>query len=136
VARPLRILTLIILISLFVSARGQAQQITIESIQVLRILDQEEKVMIKLPDGKTHILKLGDDLTKDPLRVTGSGLRVVEITEGRIVIEGRTEKGPEKVIIRFEKGKQRIERIRKIEEGQPGLYSPSTKGTKGHEDKR
>jgi hypothetical protein len=116
------VLTIVVLLA--TSARGLAQQITIESIQVVRILDQEEKAMIKLPDGKMHILKVGDDLTKDPLRVTGSGLRVVEITEGRIVIEEKTERGLEKVIITVENGKQRIERIRKIGEGQPGLYSP------------
>ena len=122
--RTVPILVLVVLISLVIETRGQAQQITVESMQVVRILDQEEKAMIKLPDGKMHILKVGDDLTKDPLRVTGSGLRVVEITEGRIVIEERTEKGPEKVIIRFEKGKQTIERIRKAGDKQPVLYSP------------
>lgn len=113
---PFSILVLVALISLVTSARGQAQQISVESIQILRILDQEEKAMIKLPDGKMHILKVGDPIGKKG--------KVIEIVEGRIVIEERAEKGPETVIIRFENGKQRIERIRKIEKGQPGLYSP------------
>jgi hypothetical protein len=105
-----------ILISLVVSARGQAQQITVESIQILRILDQEEKAMIKLPEGRTHILKVGDSVGKNG--------KVIEIVEGRIVIEEKTEKGPETVIIRFENGKQRTERIRKVGDRQPVLYSP------------
>ena len=109
-------LGLIIVILLVTSAIGEAQQITLESIQILRILDQEERAMIKLPDGRTHILKVGDQIGKKG--------KVIEIVEGRIVIEERTEKGPETVIIRFESGKQTIERIRKTQEKQPILYAP------------
>ena len=94
----------------------RAQEISIESIQILRILDQEEKAMIKLSDGRIHILKVGD--------AVGKKGKVNEIVEGRIVIEERTEKGPETVIIRFESGKQTIERIRKTQEKQPILYAP------------
>ena len=110
------ILALMIVVLLVTSGRGQAEEITVESIHILRILDEEEKAVIKLPDGRTHILNVGDPIGKNG--------KVIEIVEGRVVIEERTEKGLETVIIRFEKGKQRIERIRKIEEGQPGLYSP------------
>jgi hypothetical protein len=113
-----------VLISLAAVTRGQAQEITVESIQILRIIEHDEKAMIKLPDGRMHILKVGDELGKDPLRVTGSELRVVEITEGRIVIEERTNKGLEKIIIRVEGVKQSIERIRKIGEQPPILYAP------------
>jgi hypothetical protein len=109
-------LGLIIVVLLITSARGQAQQITIESVQILRILDQEEKAMIKLSDGRMHILKVGD--------LVGKNGKVIEIVEGRIVIEERTEKGPETVIIRLENGKQRIERIRKTGEQPPMLYAP------------
>jgi hypothetical protein len=110
------ILALMILVLLVTSARGQAQQITVESIQIVRILDQEEKAMIKLPDGRKHILKVGDSVGKNG--------KVIEIVEGRIVVEERTEKGSETVIIRLENGKQRIERIRKIGEQPPMLYAP------------
>jgi hypothetical protein len=109
-------LALMVLISLVASARGQAQEITIESIQILRIIEQDEKAMIKLTDGRMHILKVGDPIGK-------SG-KVTEIVEGRIVIEEKTEKGPETVIIRFEDGKQTIERIRKVGDKQPILYAP------------
>jgi hypothetical protein len=109
-------LALMFLSCLVVSVRGQAQQITVESVQILRILDQEERAMVKLPDGRMHILKVGDPIGKKG--------KVIEIVEGRIVIEEKTEKGPETVIIRFESGKQRIERIRKIGEQPPMLYAP------------
>jgi len=94
----------------------KAQEITVESIHILRIIEQEEKAMIKLPDGRMHILKVGD--------LAGKNGKVIEIVEGRIVIEEKTEKGPETVIIRFENGKQRIERIRKAGDKQPVLYAP------------
>ncbi|MEW6215867.1 MAG: hypothetical protein AB1478_11815, partial [Nitrospirota bacterium] len=68
----------------------------------------------------------------------GYGLRVVEITKGRVVIEEKTDKGIETVIIRLEDEvpsyglrvtgsglkKQRIERIRKALEESPMLYVP------------
>ena len=106
----------------------KAQEITVESIHILRIIEQDEKAMIKLPDGRMHILKVGDSI--------GKGGKVIEIVEGRIVIEQKTDKGIETVIIRFENGKQRIERIRKAGDKQPVLYSPSTKDTKVHEDNK
>jgi hypothetical protein len=121
-------LALMVLISLVASVGGQAQETTVESIQIMKIIEQDGKAMIKLPDGRMHILKVGDSIGK-------SG-RVTEIVEGRIVIEEKTEKGPETVIIRFGNGEQRIERIRKTGDKQPILYAPSTKGTKIHEDKK
>ncbi len=109
-------LALMVLISLVASARGQAQEITLESIQILRIVEQDEKAMTKLPDGRMHILKVGDSIGKNG--------KVIEIVKGRIVIEEKTDKGSETVIIRFESGKQRIERIRKAGDKQPVLYAP------------
>jgi len=119
---------LAILILTVSAAEIKAQEITVESIHILRIIEQEERAMIKLADGRMHILKVGDSI--------GERGKVVEIVEGRIVIEERTDKGSETVIIRLENGKQRIERIRKTGDKQPVLYSPSTKDTKGHEDKK
>ena len=94
----------------------KAQEITVESIHILRIIEQDEQAMIKLPDGRMHILKVGNSIGKNG--------KVIEIVEGRIVIEERTDKGSETVIIRFENGKQRIERIRKAGDKQPILYAP------------
>jgi hypothetical protein len=109
-------LALMVLISLVASVKGQTQEITLESIQILRIIEEDGKAIIKLADGRMHILKVGDSIGKNG--------KVIEIVEGRIVIDERMEKGPETVIIRLENGKQRIERIRKAGDKQPVLYSP------------
>ncbi len=109
-------LVLMVLVSLVASVKGQAQEITLESIQILRIVEQDEKAITKLPDGRMHILKVDDSIGKNG--------KVIEIVEGRIVIEEKADKGSETVIIRFEDGKQKIERIRKVGNKQPVLYSP------------
>jgi hypothetical protein len=102
----------------------KAQGITAESIQVMRIMVQDERAVIKTPDGNMRVIKVGDVIGKGDLRVPGSGLRVLEIIEGRIVFEERTDKGVETVIVRIEDGKQRVERIRKFGDKQAPLYAP------------
>jgi hypothetical protein len=122
-SKEVRILIFIILvfsaIPFLVSAKEPIQAITIESMQVIQIIPQEEKAIIKTPDAKRHIIKVGDSIGK-------SG-RVIEIIEGRIVIEEKTNKGLETVIIRLENGKQKVERIKKVGERHPILYSPIQK---------
>jgi hypothetical protein len=88
----------------------------IDSIRVLRILPQEETAMIQAPDGKRQLIKVGDSV--------GRNGKVIEIIEGRIVLEERTKMGLETVIIRLEDGKQRIERIRRVGDQQPTPLRP------------
>ena len=102
----------------------KAQGVTAESVQVVRIMEQDERAVIKTPDGNMRVIKVGDVIGKGDLRVPGSGLRVVEISEGRIVFGEKTDKGVETVIVRVEDGKQRVERIRKFGDKQPPLYAP------------
>jgi hypothetical protein len=47
---------------------------------------------------------------------------VTEISEARIVLEEKTKKGIETIIIRVENGKQKIERISKIPDTKPIPY--------------
>ena len=102
----------------------KAQEVTAESVQVVRIMEQDERAVIKTPDGNMRVVKVGDVIGKGDLGVPGSGLRVVEISEGRIVFEEKTDKGMETVIVRIEEGKQRVERIRKFGDKQAPLYAP------------
>jgi hypothetical protein len=102
----------------------KAQEVTAESIQILRIMEKDERAVIKTPEGNMQVIKVGDVIGKGDLRVPGSGLRVLEIIEGRIVFEERTDKGVETVIVRIEDGKQRVERIRKFGDKQAPLYAP------------
>ena len=52
---------------------------------------------------------------------------MLEIIEGRIVFEERTDKGVETVIFRIEDGEQRVERIRKFGIKPAPLYAPKWK---------
>ncbi len=96
---------------------------SIDSIQLLKISPQDGRAIIKMPDGKMQIIKVGDEMQSDQ-RSTNSGRqkgiqKVIEITKGRVVFEENTEKGIETVIIRLENGKQRTERIKKTLDKQP-----------------
>ena len=89
----MRFFILILAILILAVSLGEitAQEMTVESIHILRIIEQEERATIRLPDGRMHILKVGDSVGKNG--------KVIEIVEGRIVIEEKTDRGPETIII-------------------------------------
>lgn len=87
-----------------------------DDIQVVKIYPQEEWAIVKTKDSEKMIIKAGG-----PVGDTGE---VIEITEGRVVIEKRTEKNIETIIIRVENGEQKIERIKRVGDKQPVLYVP------------
>ncbi|MBI4697775.1 MAG: hypothetical protein HY758_02365 [Nitrospirae bacterium] len=91
---------------------------SLDSIQIIKISPQDERAVIKATDGGLKIIKVGDSI--------GENGKIIEIAKGRVVIEEKTADGMEKVIIRLEDGKQKIERIRKTADKQPLLYAPST----------
>lgn len=107
-----------------------------QEIQVLKISAEDERATVKTADGKIKMIKVGEIIEKEEFRVQSaeaeiqssklkgksSGLRVTEISDGRIVFEEKTKKGIETVIIRVENGKQKIERISKVPEGGPITY--------------
>lgn len=124
-----------------------ANAVLAQSIQVLRLLDNYEGAIVKTAGGKTKTIKVGDVIVKSEFgvmssefgvkdrQVQSSGLKVVEIAEGRIVFQETTKKGLETVIIRIENGKQRIERISKVGDTPRVIYQ-SPKGTTVHEEKK
>ena len=89
---------------------------SIDSLKILKIAPEEQMVTVRSEDGKLRVVKTGESI--------GENLRIVEIAKGRVVLEERTDKGMEKVIVRLEGGKQRVERIRKTAEKQPVLIAP------------
>lgn len=115
-----------------------ANAVFAQNIQVLRFLDNNEGAIVKTADGKTKTIKVGDKITSCEFRVAGCeskdtkhgtrnteqkvGLRVTEISEGRIVFEEKTNRGIETVIIRVENGKQKIERISKVGDAPQVIY--------------
>jgi len=92
------------------------QAISIEDIKVLKISPQDQKAIIKISSGDMVIIKAGDDIA--------GNIKVIDISEGRIVVEEMTERGAEKVIIKINDGEQKIMRIRKFEDKKPFLYVP------------
>ena len=109
----------------------------IYSIKLLKISARDEKAVIKTPEGKMQIIRIGDMLpvsgpmVLDPrseleTATPGPGdlkcvMKVTEITTGRVVLEA-TDASKETIIIRLENGKQNIERIRKTPGDKPVLY--------------
>lgn len=118
---PNRNLIVFIIVISFLLMIGYVSASSIDSIQLLKISAQDQRAVIKTTDGKMKVIKTGD-----VLRVTSGELRVVEITVGRVVLEEKTGNETEKVVIRLEDGKQRVERIKKAGEKQPQLYSVKT----------
>ncbi len=89
---------------------------SVEDIRILKIFPQDHKAIIMTPESKTDTVKVGDLI--DPYG------KVIEIVEGRIVLEKKSQVNIETVIIRVEDGKQRVERISKFPDKQPTLYVP------------
>jgi len=107
---------LVLVISFCVATAGIALAGGLTNVQFIKIAPQDQKAIMKTPDGKLLVIKPGDAI--------GESAKVIEIAQGRIVLEDKTDKGVETVIVRLENGKQRIERVRKQGESQPVLAAP------------
>lgn len=102
------------------AAENPLSSISLEAIRLLRIAPSDERAVIKTPDGKLKVIKVGDVIgNKDG--------HVIEIAAGRVVIEEKVGREIERVIIRLEGDKQRMERIKKEGEAPPPLLAPQTK---------
>jgi Tfp pilus assembly protein PilP len=100
------------LVPSFAFAEEPLQTVSLENIQLLRISPSDERAVVKASDGKLKVIKVGD-------AIGDKGGQIIEIAEGRVVVEEKGDRETEKVIIRLEGGKQRIERIRKQGESSP-----------------
>jgi hypothetical protein len=88
-------------------------------IHVLKISVQDARAVIRTPEGKTMVIKPGDDL--------GAAGKIVEITADRVVLEEKSGVEAETVLIRLKDGKQSIERLKKTDQKRPVLYAPAVK---------
>ncbi|GAB7025019.1 hypothetical protein [Geotalea toluenoxydans] len=103
---------------LIVLSTGSSLAGTLDKVQFIKIAPQDAKAVIKAADGKLQVIKPGDDI--------GENVTVKEIAANRIVLEEKTDNGPETVIVRMESGKARIERLKKQpDKGQP-MVAPAT----------
>ena len=120
--RILIILISALLIPVVAAGKESSRQLSIDTIQVLKIAAQDERAVIRTPDGKTQIIKPGDSL--------GANGKVTEIAADRVVVEEKKGNETEKVIIRLGNGKQKIERMKKTGEQAPAMYAPVKKDEK------
>jgi hypothetical protein len=84
---------------------------SLDKIQFIKIAPLDERAVIKDADGKLRVIKTGDTI--------GGNVSVAGISAGRIVLEEKTDKGTETVIVRIVNGRQLIERINKQAEVRP-----------------
>jgi len=90
----------------------------LDKIQFIKISPQESKAVIRAADGKMQVIKPGDTVVEN--------VTVKEIVPGRIMLEEKTARGLENVIVRMEGGKTRIERLRKQPDKGPMLTAPAS----------
>lgn len=90
--------------ALIALATGVALAGSLDKVQFIKIASQDAKAVIKTADGKLQVIKAGDAI--------GETVTVKEIAANRIMLEEKTDKGPETIIVRMDNGKTRIERLR------------------------
>jgi len=90
----------------------------LDKIQFIKISPQESKAVIRTVDGMMQVIKPGDTVVEN--------VTVKEIVPGRIMLEEKTARGLETVIVRMEGGKTSIERLRKQPDKGPLLMAPAS----------
>jgi hypothetical protein len=98
-------------------AQEPLENIPIEAVQLLKISGSDERAVIKTPDGKLVVIKVGDAIGNQKGKIT-------EIAAGRVVVEEKVGREIETVIFRLEGGRQRIERIKRFGEERPMMLAP------------
>jgi len=88
----------------------------LDNVQFIKIAPKDQKAVIKAADGKLQVIKPGD--------VIDESVTVKEIATGRIVLEEKTDKGLETIIVRMVNDKARIERLSRTPESRPLLMAP------------
>ncbi len=89
----------------------------LDKIQFIKVSAQDSKAVIRGTDGKMQVIKPGDTVVENVI--------VKQIIPGRIILEEKTDKGVETVIVRVDGSKTRIERLRRKPENGPLLVAPS-----------
>lgn len=113
---------------LAIVAVGQVFAGSWNKVQFIKISPQDSKAVIKEAVGKLRVVKPGDAI--------GETATITEIAPGRVVLEEKTDKGPETVVIRIENGKSRVERLRQQTETRPMVTAPGSSGNSPPEKSR
>jgi hypothetical protein len=102
---------LALLISLLTLPTEPLLAFSLEDLRVIKISPADGTAIVKTAERDLWVIKVGSRL--------GETGKVVEIAPGRVVIESKSSKGNETVIIRIKDGRQKIERIRSIGDERP-----------------
>ena len=115
-----KMVPLIPAVSVCLSISNPVYAATLDRIQYIKIAPQDARAVIKGADGKLAVIKPGDAIAE--------GVTVKEIAAGRIVLEEKTDRGLETVIVRMVNDKSSIERLRKLPENRPVPVAPTMSG--------
>lgn len=96
---------------------GHSLAAGLDQYQFLKLSPQDQKAVVKTPAGKLELIGVG--------AVVAGDCQVVEIAEGRVVLERPGDDGKETIIVRLDGKYQRIERIRPRGEMPPVLVAPA-----------
>lgn len=101
----------IVVVSLVVVSVSQSLAADISDYKFLKVSPQDQRGVVQTPDGQLQLISVGDVIADDA--------EIVEIAEERIVLAVRNEDKPEKVIVRLNGNRQRIERYSQVSEPEP-----------------
>lgn len=116
------LISAMLILPAIVTGKEQAKPVSIDTIQILKISPQDQRAVIKQTDGTMRIVKVGD--------AVGANGKIIEISAGRVVIDEISNNETERIIIRLENDKQRVERLKRTADKQPPLYSPNARNRK------
>lgn len=91
---------------------------SLDKVQFIKVSAQDSKAVIRGADGKMQVIKPGDTVVEN--------ITVKEIIPGRIILEEKTSKGVETLIVRVDGTKTRIERLRRQPDIGPTLVAPAS----------
>lgn len=78
----------------------------IEDFKFLKIAAPEQKAAVKTPEGELVMIGIGDRV--------GEQATVIDIADGRVVLEQATKEGPERLVVRFHGNQTSIEKIKQL----------------------
>ncbi|OGU16939.1 MAG: hypothetical protein A2076_00010 [Geobacteraceae bacterium GWC2_53_11] len=90
----------------------------LDKVQFIKVSAQDSKAVVRGADGKMQVIKPGDIVVEN--------ITVKEIIPGRIILEEKTSKGVETLIVRVDGAKTRIERLRRQPDSGPTLVAPAS----------
>ena len=88
----------------------------LNDFKILKIAPKDHRAVVKTPEGKLQLVRVGD--------VLAEGAKVVEIAAGRVVLTRQDSQGPETVIVRLGDQGQRLERYRTNPPAASNLTAP------------